>query len=90
MPETIETLDHYDRFNEYIMTSLRTMWGTSLNKIEVDFGKIFLTDTLKNIKPFIERKWLASDKEHLTLTLDGKLFADHIASELFLIPEDHN
>lgn len=90
LPETIETLDLYDRFNEYMMTSLRTMWGSSLLKIEADFGKVFLHDTLKSIKPFIERKWLMNEKEHLTLTLGGKLFADHIASELFLIPEDHH
>ncbi|MBB2151156.1 radical SAM family heme chaperone HemW [Pedobacter gandavensis] len=89
LPETIETLDLYDRFNEYIMTSLRTMWGTSLDKIAADFGKVFLADTLKSIQPFVERQWLINEQDHLTLTLDGKLFADHIASELFLIPEDH-
>lgn len=90
LPETIEELDLYDQFNEYIMTSLRTMWGTSLDKIEKTYGKIFLTDTLKSIKPFQERKWLIHENDHLKLSLDGKLFADHIASELFLIPEDHN
>ncbi|TDQ06610.1 radical SAM family heme chaperone HemW [Pedobacter metabolipauper] len=89
LAETIEELDQYDRFNEYVMTSLRTMWGTSLNKIEADFGKAFHKDTLKNIKPFLERQWLTHQDEHLTLTADGKLFADYIASELFLIHDDH-
>lgn len=89
LPETIEELDIYDRFNEYMMTSMRTQWGSSLTKIELDFGKVFLEDTLKSIRSFIERGWLRNENEHLTLTQDGKLFADHIASELFLIPEDH-
>jgi oxygen-independent coproporphyrinogen-3 oxidase len=89
IPETIEELDLYDRFNEYIMTSLRTMWGTSLKKIEQEFGKFFLTDTLKAIQVFIERQWLTNEDNHLRLTTDGKLFADYIASELFLSAEDH-
>lgn len=89
LAETIEELDIYDRFNEYIMTSLRTMWGTDLNKIKHDFGKVFLTDTLENLKPFVKRNWLNHANDKLTLTQDGKLFADYIASELFLINEHH-
>ncbi|WP_316817098.1 radical SAM family heme chaperone HemW [Pedobacter nyackensis] len=89
LAETIEELDQYDRFNEYIMTSLRTMWGTDLNKIATDFGKQFLNDTIKAIQPFIEKQWLTNQNDHLILTQEGKLFADYIASELFLIQDDH-
>ncbi|WP_367865273.1 radical SAM family heme chaperone HemW [Pedobacter sp. WC2423] len=87
LAETIEELDIYDRFNEYIMTSLRTMWGTDLQKIGTEFGKIFLADTLKNIVPFLQRDWLKNENDRLILTPDGKLFADYIASELFLLDE---
>jgi len=87
LAETVEDLDIYDRFNEYIMTSLRTMWGTDLQKIGDEFGKIFLEDTLKNIIPFIQRDWLKNENNKLILTPDGKLFADYIASELFLLDE---
>ncbi|SEA19829.1 radical SAM family heme chaperone HemW [Pedobacter hartonius] len=87
LAETIEELDIYDRFNEYVMTSLRTMWGTDLHKIENDFGRAFLADTLKNSKSFIQRDWLQHKEDTLVLTQDGKLFADYIASELFLIDE---
>lgn len=90
LAESVEELDIYDRFNEYVMTSLRTMWGSSLQKIAADFGKDFLADTLKNSSPFVEKQWLVNHNEHLTLTKEGKLFADHIASELFLIPDDHH
>jgi len=85
--ETIEELDVYDRFNEYVMTSLRTMWGTDLNKIELDFGKTFVAETLENSKQFAQRNWLIHEDNKLKLTPDGKLFADYIASELFLIDE---
>lgn len=87
LAETIEELDIYDRFNEYIMTSLRTMWGTDLQKIGNEFGKLFLEDTLKNIVPFLQRDWLKNENNRLILTPDGKLFADYIASELFLLDE---
>jgi oxygen-independent coproporphyrinogen-3 oxidase len=87
LAETIEELDIYDRFNEYVMTSLRTMWGTDLQKIGDEYGKIFLEDTMKNIVPFIQRDWLKNENNKLILTPDGKLFADYIASELFLLDE---
>lgn len=89
LAETVEELDQYDRFNEYIMTSLRTMWGTDLLKIERDYGKPFLADTLKAIKPFLERQWLTNRDDRLVLTQQGKLFADYIASELFVMEDDH-
>jgi len=89
LAETIEELDQYDRFNEYMMTSLRTMWGADVNHIAQVYGPYFVADTLKNIKPFLERNWLQHEKDIIRLTHDGKFFADYIASELFLIPEDH-
>jgi oxygen-independent coproporphyrinogen-3 oxidase len=89
LAETVEELNQYDRFNEYIMTSLRTMWGVDVTKIGSVYGKFFVNDTLKNIKPFIERNWLQQQENILRLTPDGKFFADYIASELFLSPEDH-
>ena len=89
LAETIEELDQYDRFNEYMMTSLRTMWGVDVNHIAQVYGQFFVADTLKNIKPFMERNWLQQEGNVIRLTHDGKFFADYIASELFLIPEDH-
>lgn len=90
LAEEIEELSLYDRFNEYIMTSLRTIWGTSLQKIESDFGSQFLKDTRRYAIQFLEKGWLLDTGGHLLLTPEGKLFADHIASELFLTQEDHD
>ena len=86
LAETVEELSLHDRFNEYIMTSLRTMWGTDLQKV-ASYGKVFLEDTSKNIKPFIECDWLKTEGNKIILTAEGKLFADYIASELFLFNE---
>lgn len=79
----VEVLTDVQRLNEYLMTSLRTMWGSSLKKIEVDWGAQALSAIKKASQIFVEKKWLTLENEALLLTNEGKLFADHIASELF-------
>lgn len=88
LPEIVEELSLNDRFNEYIMTSLRTMWGTDLQKINTDFGKDFLAETKHNLKNFEDKDWLLIDGDKICLSQNGKLFADHIASELFIIANE--
>ncbi|MDQ0637310.1 oxygen-independent coproporphyrinogen-3 oxidase [Pedobacter sp. W3I1] len=85
LPEIVEELSLNDRFNEYIMTSLRTMWGTDLQKINTDFGKDFLEETKHNLKNFEDKDWLIIEGDNIRLSQNGKLFADHIASELFIV-----
>lgn len=88
LPEMVEELSLHDRFNEYIMTSLRTMWGTDLQKINSVFGKDFLEETKYNLKNFEDKDWLVIDSDHIYLSQNGKLFADHIASELFILGDE--
>ena len=88
LAETVEELNKLDRFNEYIMTSLRTMWGIQLDKINTDFGQGYENLTLKQAKPFISTGRLSIKDNVLKLTNEGKLFADGIAAELFA--EDEN
>ncbi|MFC4213268.1 radical SAM family heme chaperone HemW [Pedobacter lithocola] len=85
LPELVEELSLNDQFNEYIMTSLRTMWGTDLEKIKSDFGKDFYEETKHNLRSFEDKDWLILDGEKIKLSQNGKLFADHIASELFIV-----
>jgi oxygen-independent coproporphyrinogen-3 oxidase len=88
LPEIIEELSIHDRFNEYVMTSLRTKWGIDLQKIADDFGKDFLEETNYNLKSFEDKDWLLTDQHKIILSPKGKLFADHIASELFIVEND--
>jgi len=83
LPETLEQLSEIDRFNEYVMTSLRTMWGTSVTKITSEFGKSYAEQTLKLITPFVKEGKLTLQGDTIKLTDEGKLFADGIAAELF-------
>lgn len=85
LPEILEELSLNDRFNEYVMTSLRTMWGTDLGKIKTDFGADFLEETNHNLKAFEDKDWLVIQDDQIKLSENGKLFADHIASELFIV-----
>ncbi len=85
MRET-EQLSNEDRINEYIMTALRTMWGIDLHKVAQDFDNATVSYLKTAAQPFIERNQLTIvDDQHLRLTSSGKLLADHIASELFLV-----
>lgn len=90
LPVTCETLSINNRFNEYIMTGLRTIWGVSLAKIESEFGSEFLQALTESVKPFIEKDLLEIKKDSvfnkiLTTTKKGKFLADGIASDLFVI-----
>ncbi|TDG37837.1 radical SAM family heme chaperone HemW [Pedobacter changchengzhani] len=87
LPEVIETLSVNDRFNEYIMTALRTIWGVDLEKIKLEFGQEFLEETKHNLRSFDDKGWLLLSQDKIKLTQSGKLFADQIASELFIVNE---
>jgi oxygen-independent coproporphyrinogen-3 oxidase len=47
LPNEIETLSEADRYNEYVMTGLRTIWGVSLDRIKREFGQTYI-DYLMN------------------------------------------
>lgn len=79
-----EILDARTKYNEYVMTSLRTMWGCDSNKIISDFGFRISDFFREAAAPFIEREWLFEHSGIYFLTDEGKLFADGITAELFL------
>ncbi|UMB60034.1 radical SAM family heme chaperone HemW [Lutibacter sp. A80] len=86
LPLEIETLSINNRFNEYIMTGLRTIWGIDLHKINNDFGELYLNELIKNSEQFIKKGLLKITLEKkLTTTQKGKFLADGIASDLFKV-----
>lgn len=90
LPITIEELSIENRYNEYIMTGLRTIWGVSFAKIEADFGSDFLQTLIKNSEQFVKKGLLQIKKDTalgsvLLTTKKGKFLADGIASDLFII-----
>lgn len=85
LPSEIETLSMQDRYNEYIMTGLRTIWGVDLNRIEIEFGKETLNYLKKQSTRFLDDGLLSIDGAILKTTSKGKFLTDGIASNLFLI-----
>ncbi len=87
LPSEIEILSENNRYNEYIMTGLRTIWGVSLNRINSEFGEIYLDYLLKQAAKFIADGLLSIQDNVLTTTAKGKFLTDGIASDLFLLDD---
>ena len=89
LPSETETLTTVDRYNEYIMTGLRTIWGVSLDRIEKEFGPKYLEYLRQQSQRFLENELLeivsSSGVENLKATQKGKFLSDGIASDLFLL-----
>lgn len=84
LPESIEVLSFADRFNEYVMTSLRTMWGIDLQKVATDFGMAEAKAIEQEMAPLITDGKVIIKNNSIILTPTGQLFADGIAASLFL------
>ncbi len=82
IPAEVEVLTETNRLNEYIMTSLRTMWGLDLNKLE-QIAPGSSTELLKAAQTAFEREWITQSEKIIVLTQNGKLYADSIAADLF-------
>ena len=82
-----EKLDVKKRFNEYIMTSLRTMWGIDLDYIEGMFEKEGYDYVINLSGKFRNYGLMKLEKNFLVLTNQGKLISDNIISE-FMMPAE--
>jgi len=82
-----EVLSENQKYNEYILTSLRTIWGTDFNFVKQKFSQKLLSHLKKEAKIFMGKKLLLQADEKIFLTQKGKLFADKIASDLFFISD---
>jgi len=95
LPNETEILSQKERFNETIMTGLRTIWGVSLDKIEQNFGITYKTQLLKSSEKYIVQGLLekvtssspeqSGHIEKLKLTPKGLFLADGIAADLFVV-----
>lgn len=84
VPFEREALSLENRFNEYLMTSLRTMWGADLDHMTRTFGADTVVHLKTNSEEYLDKGWMIIEEHSIRLTRKGKLFADKIAAELFL------
>ena len=85
LPNEKEQLSTTDRYNEYVMTGLRTIWGVSLSKIELTYGVRYKEHLLNQAQKHLEEHLLFLDGDILLVTKKGKFLSDGIASDLFLL-----
>ena len=85
LPIETEVLSKSDRYNEYIMTGLRTIWGVSLERIEKEFGLDYLDYLQKQSQKFLNDDLLSIENNILKPTAKGKFLTDGIASDLFYL-----
>ncbi len=84
VPFEKEDLDRLTTFNEYVMTSLRTMWGIDLEHIEAYYDKE-LHDYLVNLSDkYIRYGLMRREKNTLVLTDQGRMISDNIIAELLM------
>ncbi|MGD0340809.1 MAG: radical SAM family heme chaperone HemW [Bacteroidales bacterium] len=84
-----EELDIKTRFNEYMMTALRTMWGIDLEYTERTFEKEGYDYVINTAGRFIEYGLMRQEKNTLVLTNQGMMISDNIISE-FMMPADNS
>jgi len=85
LPMETEVLSKNDKYNEYVMTGLRTIWGISLERIQKQFGEKYSTYLNQRIEKYIEQQLLILSGDQLVATKKGKFLVDGIASDLFMI-----
>ena len=85
LPNQVEILSKTDRYNEYIMTGLRTIWGVSFEKIALEFGNDYLNYCQNQMQKFLKDDLLFVENNILKTTKKGKFLTDGIASDLFYL-----
>jgi oxygen-independent coproporphyrinogen-3 oxidase len=82
-PFEMEILTQEQRYNEYVMTTLRTMWGIEETRIQT-FGSPFTEHFYRAVEPMLAAGQIEKTDNQYKLTAGGKLLADRLAMELFV------
>ncbi|MEZ4919130.1 MAG: radical SAM family heme chaperone HemW [Saprospiraceae bacterium] len=82
VPFELEQLSTTQQYNEYVMTSLRTMWGCTIEKLQT-FPPEYLAHFKIQAQMHLETGLMQLSENTYRLTRAGKLLADGIASDLF-------
>jgi oxygen-independent coproporphyrinogen-3 oxidase len=81
----IEELDLYTRYNDFVITSIRTCWGMPLSQLRTNYGETLYNYCLRMAKPHIQQGVLEIKEDTLKLTSEGIFISDGIMSDLLWI-----
>ena len=85
IPFDLEVLTREDKINDYLLTTLRTSWGCDLHLLGVSHGYDVGKEHNAYIADLISHQLASLENGCLTLTRKGRLMADKIASDLFVM-----
>lgn len=80
-----ETLTTVDRYNELVMTGLRTIWGVDMKDVEERFGPRYKEYLLEQAQKHLKQHLLFVDEESLKVSRKGRFFSDGISADLFML-----
>ena len=80
-----EVLSITEQYNEYIFTTLRTIWGSDISVIKEKYGDDIEFHFLYEIKKWKAKKYIVTIEKKYKLSRKGMIFADKIASDLFIV-----
>ena len=81
----VEELDLYTRYNDFVLTSIRTCWGMSLSHLRSMYGEELYRYCLRMAKPYLEQGVLEISEDILKLTRKGIFISDGIMSDLMWV-----
>lgn len=85
---TTEVEELHERYNDYVMTALRTMWGADIEVIRERFGSQLYSHFMNNLPQFIDcGDMLMRDGTTVVITDRGVMRSDAIIRELFYLPD---
>ena len=85
IPAEIEILSPENKLNEYLMTRLRTAWGIDLNEVKSAYQAINREFPQGAVNEWIQNGLAVLEKNQLKLIGPGKLMADKLAGDLFVV-----
>ena len=81
----LEELDLYTRYNDFVITSIRTCWGMPLSRLQTEYSEELYHYCLRMAKPHLEQGVLQLQDEVLKLTSKGIFVSDGIMSDLLWV-----
>lgn len=85
MNREIENLSITQKYNEAVLTGLRTMWGLNLSELNIRFGDDLYRYCMQNAQKYLDNHLLKAEGDRLILTRDGIFISDGIMSDLMWV-----
>jgi oxygen-independent coproporphyrinogen-3 oxidase len=82
-----EILSEQDHYNDYIITSLRTIWGISENTVKDEFSAEYLRHFQEVKAKLLPTGWLVVKNDQVTLSREGLFVSDQIMADFMLVDQ---